>query len=82
MRECCRHHTLLIPAQLWRPSALSRCPFDAVEGNQGKCPAHYKPKRIDSINLIVSHDEDFIVNVIQEWTPAKEEESHQRQPAA
>jgi len=32
--------------------------------------------------LIVSHDEDFIVIVIQEWTPAKEEESHQRQPAA
>lgn len=26
--------------------------------------------------MIVSHDKDFIVIVIQEWTPAKEDQSH------
>ena len=31
--------------------------------------------------LIVSHDKDFIVIVIQEWTPAKEDQSHLQQPA-
>ena len=30
--------------------------------------------------LIVSHDKDFIVIVVQEWTPAKEESSHIQQP--
>ena len=30
--------------------------------------------------LIVSHDTDFIVIVVQEWAPAKEEQSHMQQP--
>ena len=30
--------------------------------------------------LIVSHDKDLIVIVVQEWTPAKEESSHIQQP--
>ena len=30
--------------------------------------------------LVVSHDKDFIVIVVQEWTPAKEESSHIQQP--
>ena len=30
--------------------------------------------------LIVSHDKDFIVIVVQEWTPAKEGSSHIQQP--
>ena len=31
--------------------------------------------------LIVSHDKDFIVIVIQEWTPAREDQSHLQRPA-
>ena len=32
--------------------------------------------------LVVSHDKDFIVIVVQEWTPAKEEPSHLQPPAS
>ena len=31
--------------------------------------------------LIVYHDKNFIVIIIQEWTPAKEDQSHLQQPA-